>query len=565
MKRHIIIILFISLILTVNIITYIKFTDSVNASNETIPSQTEGSATSAQTSAAETTEDSTIPVIIETEEMRIIYEYTFVPFPISPNEPDKHIRNITNFDHEHSSGNIRFPFGDYYTGLSGITTFRGNNFRNTAAYGNITITEEKMEIIWSVPIGYIGTWTGVGWSGQPLIIKWPDELKEIMNIKDAKKTKDDLKEVIYATLDGNIYFLDLDDGLYTREPIATGVPHKGTPSVDPRGYPLLYAGQGINLVDGERLPLGFRIYSLIDQSLLYFLDGNDPLKKRDWFAFDSSPVIDAANDIVFEPGESGILYKIKLNTDFDQNAGKISISPEISRYRYDPGRNDRPGIENSMAAYMNYGFFADNSGFIQCVNLETLEPVWVNDLLEDTDASLVAESENGHLYLYSGSQVDFQGSSGFSYLRKIDGLTGEFIWQKEYMCGSDETVNGGVMATPAIGNGDLENYIFYNIARINGTLRSLLVALDKHTGDEIWRYEHNNYAWSSPIFVHSENDRYYIVQCDSIGQIILFDARYGEVRDVIFLGVNIEGSPALYDDMLVVGTRGQKIFGVRIY
>jgi hypothetical protein len=89
-----------------------------------------------------------------------------------------------------------------------------------------------------------------------------------MNINQDKKKKPDLKEVIYATLDGNIYFLDLEDGKPTRTPIRTGVPHKGSVAVDPRGYPLLYAGQGIPQVAGKNVPIGYRIFNLITFFLL---------------------------------------------------------------------------------------------------------------------------------------------------------------------------------------------------------------------------------------------------------------------------------------------------------
>jgi hypothetical protein len=44
----------------------------------------------------------------------------------------------------------------------------------------------------------------------------------------------------------------------------------------------------------------------------------------------------------------------------------------------------------------------------------------------------------------------------------------------------------------------------------------------------------------------------------------LYDAKSGKVLDTINLGANVEGSPAVYDDMIVVGTRGQKIIGIRI-
>ena len=561
MKRYFTIGIFLLVILIINIFTYIRIGNSENQTETT----TEASRTSATKTMETTTSTTTESVTIETITKKIDDGYSFKPYSTSDTVPEKYLKDVTNFDHITDPSLIQFDNGINYPQVPGILTFRGNNFRRMASYGSVEVKEAQLEAVWSFDIGNLDVWTGVGWTGQPLIIKWPDDIKKIMNIKDEKRSKPDLKEVIYATLDGNIYFLDLEDGKKTREPINVGAPHKGTPSLDPRGYPLLYAGQGINLVHEQRIPLGFRIFSLIDQSLLYFLDGNDPEMKRNWFAFDSSPIIDAQNDTCYEPGESGIFYKIELNTEFSIEDASIKIEPEVSRYRYDPVYNDRPGIENSMVTYMNYGFFADNSGFIQCIDLNTLEPVWANYLKEDTDSSIVAEEINGRLYLYVGSEVDFQGTSGKAYIRKIDGLTGEFIWEIEYLCASTETVNGGVLATPAIGTGDLEDHIFFNVAMIDGTNRSLLVALDKNTGREIWRYIHNNYSWSSPIFIHSENDTYHIVQCDSIGQVILFDAKLGQVQDVLDLGINIEGSPVIYDDMMVVGTRGQKIWGFRIY
>ena len=68
-----------------------------------------------------------------------------------------------------------------------------------------------------------GIWEGSGWTGQPLIVKWDDATKAIMNLYADKKTKADLVEVIYATLDGHIYFLDLEDGSRTRDPIKMGM------------------------------------------------------------------------------------------------------------------------------------------------------------------------------------------------------------------------------------------------------------------------------------------------------------------------------------------------------
>jgi len=100
-----------------------------------------------------------------------------------------------------------------------------------------TSGKKKLEKVWSIKIGYIDTWTGVGWNGQPAIVKWSNELRKKMNLFQDKKDKNDLKEVIYATLDGKIYFLDLDDGSYTRNPINVGAPLKGSVTVDPGVIP----------------------------------------------------------------------------------------------------------------------------------------------------------------------------------------------------------------------------------------------------------------------------------------------------------------------------------------
>ena len=69
---------------------------------------------------------------------------------------------------------------------------------------------------------------GAGWTGQPAIVKWPKELRESMNIYDEFKGKEDFTEVIYGSLDGNIYFLELNSGKTTRDKIKVGNPIKGS-------------------------------------------------------------------------------------------------------------------------------------------------------------------------------------------------------------------------------------------------------------------------------------------------------------------------------------------------
>ena len=145
---------------------------------------------------------------------------------------------------------ISFKKGGEYTAAKGILTFAGNNYRNSFTYGTQLVTQKRLARAWEVPTGSLdseqnGTWTGTGWTGQPLIIQWDDDVRGILGIYDQFKNKAGFTEVIYPAMDGYIYFLELGTGVATRDPLYLGVVTKGTASLDPRGYPLLYTGQGI--------------------------------------------------------------------------------------------------------------------------------------------------------------------------------------------------------------------------------------------------------------------------------------------------------------------------------
>ncbi len=461
---------------------------------------------------------------------------------------------------------ISFPKAEDYNFIEGITAFRGNHYRNTASYGVADIEYGKLEKIWEVNIGYIDTWTGVGWTGQPAIVKWPTDTKVIMNINPEKKLKENLKEVIYATLDGNIYFLDLDDGSRTRAPINTGFPIKGSVSVDPRGYPILYTGQGINTNSNVSSDFKFRIFNLIDQSLLYSFTGNDRYAYRNWGAFDSNTIIDAASDTMIQAGENGIIYTAELNTNYNPNKGTLSIDPQFTNYRYTSPYGVDIGVENSPAVYRNLMYFIDNTGFLQCIDLNTLKPVWVHYVNDDTDSTIVIEEiSDQEVYIYTACEVDLQKESGYTYIRKFNALTGRKLWEKSVKCYYDPYVNGGVLATPAIGEYNVSNLIFFNIAKTGNTSgNGLLYAMDKNTGDVVWQSQLDFYCWSSPVIVYDYQGNGYLIICDSGGRMILYNALTGKILDTINLGSNMEGSPAVYDNMIVIGTRGQKIIGVKI-
>ena len=454
-------------------------------------------------------------------------------------------------------------FNNKYSKVPGILTFRGNASRISPSYGTINTNPSSLEELWSFKTSYLNWGGGCGWTGQPLIIKWPDEIKSIMNLSDEFKNKHNFVEVIFASLDGKVYFLDLDTGQQTRKPIDTHNVIKGTPSLDPRGYPLLYVGQGINTTD----EIGYRIYNLITGDLLYFINGSDNLAFRNWGAFDGSPLINGESDTLILGGENGLLYILKLNTEFDINNKTISVSPETIKYRYKSTDTSELGIENSVIAYKNLIYFADNTGTIQCIDLNKLQPVWSFFNTDDTDATLTLSIENGFPYIYTGNEVDKQGSSGICYLRKLNALTGDLIFEHPlYACSiiGSNPINGGMLSTNIVGKNDINNLCIFTISRYKSMNAGLIIALDKNTGNVVWEYEMPYYAWSSPVDVYDSNGKSYIIQCDSIGNMLLIEGSTGKLLNKINLGSNIEGSPAVYNNTIIVGTRGGIFYGINI-
>jgi outer membrane protein assembly factor BamB len=458
-------------------------------------------------------------------------------------------------------------FPETYSNIPGVLTFRGNHLRDAAAFG--FVKEKPTQIVkqWEFKTGSSPRWGGgAGWTGQPAIVKWPNEVKMLMNVKDEFKKKDNFVEVIYASLDGKVYFFDITNGKQTRPAIDIQNPIKGSVSVDPRGYPLLYVGQGIPQTGNAQI--GFRIYSLIDGKLLHFVKGMDGFAYRGWGAFDSSALVNRNTDTLFFGGENGLFYSMKLNTKFDPTKKSISIKPQKVKYRYKLGRINHQGIENSVVAFKNMMYFTDNGGTLQGIDVSKMKPVWALGMTDDSDATIVVEAKNDVPFLYTGTEVDKQGVKGNSILRKVNGLNGKVVWKKEIPALSllgENPVNGGLLGTPILGKQDISNQVIFTIARYKTMSAGLMISLDKETGKEIWRREMSNYAWSSPVAIYDKKGNSYIVQCDSVGNIYLLKGKTGEViQKKNFFGANIEASPAIYNNTIVIANRGGRIFSLTI-
>ncbi len=467
-------------------------------------------------------------------------------------------------------------FGEKYTHLEGVITFRGDNNRSGGAYGTALLTNKRLKPFWSVRTGRLEKtngrgkyWTGSGWTGQPIIIKWDGDTRKAMNLYPAKKEKE-LVEVIYPTMDGNIYFLDLEDGSATRDKIVLGMPIKGTGSLHPEGKPVFIAGAGDSM--GDKCARSF-IVNLINGNV-HQIGYNDEFAPRldhnRFHGYDSSPLYYPELDIILQPSENGIIYTTKLNSRGQKES--FTIDPQVlSRTRYENHRSGQEkfwlGMESSCVMWKNYMYIADNGGNLMCWDVNTMNLVWSCDTVDDSNASPVFEQDGDNGYIYVSTSLHFTKDEkgwGDVPVWKINACTGEKIWQTSYHCGTMEGVSGGVQATALLGKEKLKDLVFFAVARTGGFDKGLLVALDKKTGSEVWKVETAHYLWSSPLGVYDNEGNGYVIQCDSDGNMMLFDGLSGKLLDSVNLGSNIEATPAAFNNTVVVGTRGQRICSVKL-
>ena len=457
-----------------------------------------------------------------------------------------------------------------YSQLPGVLTFRGDNYRTGPTYGVTNVVEKTLKKTWDYKVGGMsssagGFWSGTGWTGQPVIVQWDAETRQIMNLYDEKKNKDGLTEVIYATMDGHIYFCDIEDGSFTRPKINMGMTFKGSGSLDPRGYPLFYVGSGDNTSGGKAARM--YIVNLITGKIIWEHSGKGDVNTRKWYAFDSAPLVDAETDTLIWPGENGVLYTMKLNTAYDKAAGTISINPDpMIKNAYTSNTGRSKGAESSAIIVDRYCYFGDNGGLFFCVDLDTMELVWCQNTKDDVNATPVFEwTDDGKGYIYTGNSMEY--ANGKTHLHKLDASTGKIVWEIVYDdVAFNKDVSGGVLSSVLLGRKgtDMEGLVIYSISRTPSYGKGVLVALDTQTGEKVWEITMNNYCWSSPAGIYTAENKGYIIQCDSAGKVFLIDGKTGEKITYIELGSNIEASPAVFENRLVVGTRGGLVCGVEI-
>ena len=485
---------------------------------------------------------------------------------------------------------INMPAAGQYSPMSyGVLTFRSDAFRQNAAEGTVGDIS-TMSVKWKTEAGSAKSsgktvYHGIGWTGQPAIIKWSKEVREMSGINDEKSSKV-LKEVIIAGEDGRIYFLDLDDGEETRPVINLGYPMRGTPSIHPLGFPMVTVGQYARKMASGNGDIGVRVYNLLTQKQDYLLDGLDRRYNRPYYtvgAFDTSALIDSSSDTMVTAGTNGMLYLTKLNTAFsydrETGAGSIRFSPEsiVLKSKVKGEADKNTAVESSIAMYQNYVFYADMEGILRCIDTTTLEVMWAVDTGDAVQAAVSLDLDaDGTLWLYTANTLQNR-SKGSCQVRRYNAATGAQDWVLELNVTKKKDTIAGFMASPFIGRGSLNGLVYFTASYVskNGApalgmseaADGVLIAVNKADGSVAWTKKLDSYSYSSPVAVYGDDGRGWIIQASNSGTLYLLDGQTGAEVNTLKLDGVINASPAVYKNTLVIGTQGKgtaAIYGITL-
>ncbi len=498
---------------------------------------------------------------------------------------------------------IDMPAADAYVPQAsfGVTTYRGNAFRQNAAVGTVD-APASLTLEWTVEAGSVAgssrSYYGIGWTGQPVIVRWPADIRRSMNVNEDRLDQKYLTEVIVAGMDGNIYFLDLLDGTATRDAIKFGYPMRATPSVHPLGYPMLTFGQyARKMKNNTSDSMGLYYYNLADQKKLRLIDGIDRKLKRPYSdnasgAFDTSALIDRSTKTLVAVGTNGLLYTETLDMRIYKEGMKFEFkdpSETVTMMSHTKGQKaSGVAVESSLAMYANYAFYADLDGVLRCVDTTTMTTAWAVDTGDSVRAAIALDLEEGEdgntLWLYTADQVNNR-TKGNVNIRRYNAMTGEADWTFTIHCAETKKkdvsfnayVTPGVMASPVIGQQELGDLVYFTLSSVSATgaetlsgdkaIPGVIVAFSKATGEVVWHKSMDAYCYSSPVAVYDENGQGWIIQACSNGTIYLLDGLTGKEISTLQVNGVIEGSPAVYGDTMVIGTTGKGtsyIYGVKI-
>lgn len=466
--------------------------------------------------------------------------------------------------------------GSDYAGWrqAGVLTFRSGPLRQNAAYGNADVQTGELSLVWSQPVGGMkiseGSVYGVTAPGQPVIVKWPTELRQRMGIKDEMKEVKALREVIVAAQDGKVYFYNLLTGEATRDPIDLGAPSRGGLSVATNATPILGVGQYNAKLAKKTVKNGYHILNLVTNEKERLIAGDGKDKNSNYSGVTGAALFDSVTGTMVVGAQNGVLYtaefgSVKEAYNYASNEIKLATAYQGYKTQADGQKKTNTVIEGSVAMYNNYVYYGDQAGILQCVNVNTLQPVWALDLNETLESTPALDVTDNDVSLYIGNTLTSKGTCA---IYRINALTGEIIWTYEvpeltYVKNADV----GCVASPVIGQESLSDVVIFTVT--NASKSSQVLALNKQDGTVAWSVDMESPSLSSPVAVYNTDGDAWILQAEQNGQIHLMDGKDGSILDTLTLTAETEGatlqikaSPAVYGNLLIIGTTGKDASGV---
>ncbi len=431
------------------------------------------------------------------------------------------------------------PWGDI---VPGVLTFRGSPTRRWHGTGPVPTDPT---VAWRFPAegqmcsmssvaGVEQEWCGMGWTGQPAVFE-----------------RRGRTWVVFGAFDARVHFLDGATGEKIIPDFATADIIKGSVTVDPDGYPLVYVGSR-----DDRL----RILA-IDRARpteLWGLDADDTeprMWNNDW---DASPLV--LDDHLFEGGENSRFHVVRLNRSYGDD-GLVTVDPalvwDVAGWDDDllAEVDSNVSIESSPLIVGNTLYFANSGGLVQGWDIAGLtdgvEPTrvfrfWAGD---DVDATLVPD-DDGMLYVGVEYERETIRSLELGQVLKLDPSRPDdpLVWAVE----AHTKVGTGVWATPAI-YGDLV---------VVSTADGEVLGISRDAGEVRWKLEIPGPVWSSPTIVDDV-----MVIGDCTGMVRAFDlSGTRSVPTQIWeapTGICVEASAAVWDGTVYIGSRDGHLYALR--
>ena len=424
----------------------------------------------------------------------------------------------------------------------GLLTFRGNPSRTFYGMGPVPMNPQAQwrfgsgkELCSFSTVGQETTeWCGTGWTGQPAVFDY-----------------DERRWVVVGSFAPAVHFLDAATGQRIIADFGVGDLIKGSVTIDPDGFPLVYFGSR----DGY-----YRIVAFDGESPreVWRLGANDvepTLWNDDW---DGPGVV--VDDYLFVGGENSNLHIVQLNRTFDA-AGRVSVDPQLVFHA--PGWDDEllrvlpdsnVSIETAITIVGDTLWFANGGGLVQAWDIsgvkQGIEPerifrFWAGD---DIDASVVIDDEG---FACVGVELErgFTRAVELGQLIKLDPRRPDdpVVWSRDLQV----RLPDGIWATAA-----LHRDVLY-VPTNEGNLH----AIDRVTGETRWQVKLPGPVWSSPVVVDDV-----LIQADCSGVLHAWDVSDTSVAPTklwtIGLPWCVESTPAVWDGQIFVGHRRGEVWAI---